>query len=607
MIMSWKGPTISLFILITLLFTSAYSDNNILTNPGFERGKEGWFDRTCSIVWVSSPVHNGTGAGKAFQRLMNWQGIKQSIFGKLVPGKPYKISGWVRLDNAKNDTVAISVEQQDDAGTKYIGVARAAATDSGWTLLSGEFILRVTGTLAVLDMYFEGPAPGVNFYVDDASVYGPEVDAPKIVPANLIGKSLIDVDIRHQKIEGFGASGAWYTKDLVNHRKKNELYNLLFKDLGLDIFRISNYYDEEPNSLLDAIEIAKSGKIALGRDLKIMISSWSPPVYLKSNSNIVGGTLKKINGKFAYDEFAQWWYNCVTECTKSGVKVDYINIQNEPDYEAPYNSCKFTPAEGVDPTIAAYNKAFEAVWNKLHEKMGSDMPKMLAPETSSLGNAKLYIENLDSLSHVYAYATHLYDCSGCGMAGDRFIPSMSSFNNFIIQHINKPIFQTEFENGPGTWDAAFNTALVMHNALTVENVSAYMYWDLFWGPGTALVSMTDSSSYTIKPSYYAFKQYSAFIDADWQRVEASIDNTGLRISAFISPDNNKVTAVIINTTDSTDISLNLSFKDFSISKGEIYRSSQTENCMLIGSYMGKDPLTLPANSITTLSLVNNKK
>jgi glucuronoarabinoxylan endo-1,4-beta-xylanase len=590
-----------------MLCTCAYGDNNVLSNPGFERGKSGWFDRTCAIEAVSSPVHSGTGAIKVISRLMNWQGVKQSIFGKIIEGKVYKVSGWVRLDNAKHDTVAISVEQQDDSGTKYIGVARAVATDSNWTLISGEFTLKVTGTLSVLDMYFEGPAPGINFYVDDAKVYGPEVDAPKVIPANPVGKGMIDVNTRYQKMEGFGASGAWYIKDLVNHKKRDELFNLLFKDLGLDIFRMGNYYEVDSSAFNNSLEIAKLGETVLNRNLKIMITSWTPPPSMKNSGKKIGGTLKKINGKFVYDDFAEWWSNSVAACTKAGVKVDYINIQNEPDYEAPWESCLFMASETVDTNIAAYNKAFEAVWRKLNASMGPNMPKMLAPETSSLGNSKKYIESIESSSHIYGYATHLYDCSGCGSAPDRFIPSMSSYNNFIMQHTKKPIFQTEFEDGSGTWANAINTALVMHNALTVEKVSAYLYWDLFWGPGTALVSMNDSSSYTIKPTYYTFKQYSAFIDADWQRVEASTDNTGIRISAYISPDNKKLSAVIINTTDSTNISLNLSIKDFSISKGDIYRTSQKENCVLVGNYDKRAPLKIPANSVTTLSLTFSKK
>ncbi|HEX9935305.1 MAG TPA: carbohydrate binding domain-containing protein [bacterium] len=602
-----KGSVASLLIMIAVLFNDAFGDNNILANPGFERGRDGWFDRTCAIEAVASPVHNGTGAGKSIQRLANWQGIKQSVFGKMVPGKPYKVSGWVRLDNAKCDTVAISFEQQDDSGTKYIGVARAPVTDSTWVQLSGEFTLAVTGALSVLDVYFEGPAPGVNFYVDDAVVYGPEVDAPRVIPALPKGKASIDVGARRQRIEGFGASGAYYTRNLVTHQKKQELFQLIFRDLGLDIFRIRNNYDMEPESMRETVEIATAGKSLLGDRLRILMSSWSPPATLKNNGSTIGGTLKKVDGEFAYDAFAQWWFNSIAAYAKAGLKIDYISIQNELDYEAPWNSCKFAPAESMDTVFAAFDVAFEKIWHKLNAEMGPDMPKILTPESSGLGNSKDYIENLDDLSHVYGYAHHLYDCSGCGSAPDRFIPRMISYHELAKKYGNKPVFQTEFEDDPGAWADAINTALVMHNALTVENVSAYLYWDLFWAPGTALVSMDDASRYTIKPTYYAFKQYSAFIDADWQRVETTTDNAGIRISAYISPDNKKLTAVIINATDSTDISLQLKVKNFPVFKGDIYRSSETENCAFIGQYDKKAMLKVPANSVTTLSLISKKK
>jgi O-glycosyl hydrolase len=177
-------------------------------------------------------------------------------------------------------------------------------------------------------------------------------------------------------------------------------------------------------------------------------------------------------------------------------------------------------------------------------------------------------------------------------------------NNFKSKYGDKPLLQTEYQHAePNTWTQAINTAILMHNSLAVEGVAGYLYWDLFWGPGTvSLVSLNDPCSYTINPTYYAFKQYSAFVDSDWQRVEATTDNTGLRISAYISPDNKKLTAVVINTTDSTDITLNFSLKGFSTSKGELYRSSKAEKCFYVGSYKGSGPLKLPASSITTLAL-----
>jgi glucuronoarabinoxylan endo-1,4-beta-xylanase len=592
--MSCRG----LFLLLCLSLT-CYADTNILVNPGFENGTDGWAGRNCSIEAVKSPVHSGLGSVKAFRRDANWQGVKQSVFDKMVDGKTYKLSGWVKLDNAASARVALSVEQQDDSGTNYHNVAYALATDSRWVELSGDFTLNVNGTLSVLDVYFEGPDPNVIFYADDANAYGPEGAAAKQAIIEPTATGEIDAGTRHQKIEGFGAGGAHYTMEFTKHQKKAELYNLLFKELGLDIFRIRNNYDMEPQSFDETVEVVKEGRAALGHDLKIMISSWSPPARLKSNRNTIRGTLAKDNNKYMYAEFAEWWAYSVAAYARAGVKADYISIQNEPDYEAPWDSCRFNPTE--DANMAGYNAAFEAVWQRLNSEMGTAMPKMVAPETYSLNTAIDYIDKLDNLSHVYGFAHHLYGCSGCAEAPDRYIPEMERLKS---KYGNKPLMQTEFQNEPNTWVGAMNTAILMHNSLTVENVAVYLYWDLFWGPTSGMVSLspTDTSFYAIKPVYYAFKQYSAFIDSDWQRVEATTDNAGLKVSAYISPDNKKLTVVLLNTAPGTDITLNLSLKGTAISKGEVYRSSEKEKCINVGSFKAGELLKLPANSITTLAL-----
>ena len=358
----------------------------------------------------------------------------------------------------------------------------------------------------------------------------------------------------------------------------------------------------EPNSFRETVEIVKGAK-AINGNLKILMSSWSPPAKLKSNGKTVGGTLAKKDGKYVYDDFAKWWADSVAAYEKAGVKIDFISIQNEPDFLSGWDCCLFDTKETADK--AGYNTAFEAVWNKLNTKMGQNCPKMLAPEAYGITISGKYMDNLDNLSHVYGYAHHLYDCpgntSGCGSEPDTYLPEMK---NFKAKYGAKPLFQTEYyHKEPDLWKQAINTAILMHNSLAVENVAGYVYWDLFWGPGTvSLLSIDNPNSYTINPVYYAFKQFSAFIDADWQRVDALCENTGLRTSAYISPDNKKLTVIIINTTANMEIAGDLAFNGFSVSKGDIYRSSQSEKCVLIGDYKAGESLKLPANSITTLAL-----
>jgi hypothetical protein len=164
-------------LLLSLLvsFAPAFGDTNLLKNPGFENGTDGWSDRGCQIEAVTTPVHSGAKSVKVSGRTEQWQGIKQSLLGKVTNGQTYKVSAWVRLDNSEADTVTLSIEQADDNGTKYKNVVKESLGNAEWVQLSGEFKLDATGTLKTFDIYFEGPQAGVNFFVDDVVVTGPDV------------------------------------------------------------------------------------------------------------------------------------------------------------------------------------------------------------------------------------------------------------------------------------------------------------------------------------------------------------------------------------------------------------------------------------------------
>ena len=80
---------------------------------------------------------------------------------------------------------------------------------------------------------------------------------------------------------------------------------------------------------------------------------------------------------YRYDDYAQWWYSSLNYYASSGIDIvpDYISIQNEPNWVADHESNILDVNESA--TKAAYNTAFEAVWNKLNSRMGTSMPKMI--------------------------------------------------------------------------------------------------------------------------------------------------------------------------------------------------------------------------------------
>ncbi len=600
-----KSFFVFLSFIVVFSLSVCYGDDNVLENPGFESGTTGWTGRGCSINTVTSPVYYGSRSGHAYDRDGTWQGIKQDMVDKMVPGETYLVSVLVRIGGASSsDTVTVSFEQQDGGGTAYHNIDSDTATDSGWIELSGNFTLTVTGTLGVLDFYVEGPAADVDIYVDQAEVYGPEPGS-----TDPYAEGTINVNTRYQEIEGFGAAGAWYEGMLTNHPQKTTLYNILFGQLSLDIYRVRNVYDQDNDIYMTRSgQIIAAGESSLGRPLKIMISSWSPKGSLKSNGDTTGynGTLDKVGGEYVYEDFADWWADSLAAWSSIyGVDSDYINMQNEPDFSPQppneWDSCRFEPTETT--TFAGYDEAFEEVYSEIYSRMGSGMPKMLAAEAAGIPNSYDYLDNLINPSHVYGYAHHLYNINQ-GQNPDAYIGSMADFADYASTHGNKPLFQTEYEDSTGGWPDAMNLALLLHNSLTVEGVVGYLYWGLFWGNSGGLVTLT-SSSYTINSDYYGFKHYSAFIHSDWERVDATDDSTALRMSAYISPNNQQLSVVIINKSTDTDIETDLSFTGFSIDSGQVYRTSQTQNCVNIGSYDGTGSLTIPAETITTLSLTSS--
>ncbi len=413
----------------------------------------------------------------------------------------------------------------------------------------------------------------------------------------------VNVGTLHQEIEGFGASGAWFENYVTNFGgNQTALYNLLFDDLGLDIYRIRNTHEYDSGYMSNTDTIVGEA-LSRNPNLKIMISSWSPPIRLKSTGKLNEGTLIGGLGNYNYTGFADWWYESLTNTSSGwphyGVYADYISIQNEPDWDG-NDRCLFDPTE--NSSHAGYNKAFNAVWVKLDDEMGSSMPKMVASEITGFYGASgytpsQYLSAISDHSRIYGYAHHLYNIDA-GDDPDDYNSAMSSFNSAWG---SKPLFQTEYEKATDSWPDALNLAHLLHNSLTVEEVSVYLYWELFWDEG-GLVTIPSwgASSYTINSDFYGMKHFSAFIFPGWHRIDSTEDSSSLLMSAYISPSNQDVTVVIINTGGSS-VSLNLSFTGFSITTGSVYRSTSSQNCQNIGSYTGGS-LSLPAQSVTTLSL-----
>jgi hypothetical protein len=142
-----------------------------LLNPDFEDGTtDGWTVWEGSLTSSETTAHSGDFSGFVAERTEAWQGPVRDLIDVLRDGHTYQISSWVKLDNADSAYVKMTVQQADATGTHYTVISEATAYNDRWVQLSGSFTPDITGYLEGLNLYVEGPAAEVSFYVDDLEI-----------------------------------------------------------------------------------------------------------------------------------------------------------------------------------------------------------------------------------------------------------------------------------------------------------------------------------------------------------------------------------------------------------------------------------------------------
>jgi glucosylceramidase len=169
----------------------------------------------------------------------------------------------------------------------------------------------------------------------------------------------IDPGQRFQSIVGFGAAitdaSAILIQAMPPTRRKallDELFGHRGDGLGLSFTRLTvgasdfspthyslddspgnvpdpelRYYSSEParRAMLPTARQA----LAINPDLKVMISPWSAPAWMKTSRSLITGKLDPS----AYPAFARYFLRTIEEFGRAGVPVYALTIQNEPDFE----------------------------------------------------------------------------------------------------------------------------------------------------------------------------------------------------------------------------------------------------------------------------------
>ena len=486
----------------------------------------------------------------------------------------------------------------DSVGGTLIGTCAVGNTGGAQTWTN--VVCAVSGVSGVHDLYLKFTGSGDDLFNLDWWQF--QTDSLVFSTVN------VNPSMLYQTIEGLGGAVCFYNGWFTAHPNKQEIFDHAFSGLQLSMLRLGNWWRGTDGQDNATYEIVNAANQRLNYSVPILMSSWSPPAYLKSNGEVAnGGTLIQVNGEYDYAGFADYWYNALQDYRAHGIIPTWIGIQNEPDWTADYDSCRFDPTEA---TYASFALAQDAVYNRVQSLLSP--PKLLGPECVGLyGNAaglRNYMAEMNP-DTFYGIAHHLYGGSTDGTPDGYNTAFTTIVNSSNTLFPGKPRFMTEF----GDIKGLIPCANLIHNSLVVEQVSGYNHWCLMWPGDIGLVeienpwgsgSWVNPKGYWLNPSYWSMKHFSYFIRPGYKRVQASSGDSDLLVSSYLSPDEKKLVSVFINRHTTDPVYATVNTGSFQYDQSSVYQTEGENHWVSLGPVSGSQVI-LPPSSITTIVLNRN--
>ncbi len=436
----------------------------------------------------------------------------------------------------------------------------------------------------------------------------------------------VDLDTRYQTFEGWGASYTWYGDWLTNNVHAEEAYDWIFEDAEFNILRfrdlnkVIGYGGGYEDTTYKSYKAYYNAAVKRGVDPIVMVTSWGQ---YDRNLDFVAFTekddeghtyytlAKDENGEYMYDELADFCVQSIQYFFDAGIPVDYFSISNETELQGLHideqgnarDEAGFYFGPDENEYHCAYWKAHIAVYEAFQEAFGEDAPKITGAEVMA-DTASLMEEYLEPLIEA---APESFDMIPHHLYGSANTPA--SFSEVYEKFGDYTLWQTEWYNND-----YFGHAKVLIDELNYENVNAYLYWNGVWpeDDGNCLIEIGgwESNAY-VKPrgNHYIMMHFSKFIKNGYTRVETDLNAVNSDVTAFVSPDNDELVLVILNTSEN-DETLKLAVNDYRIKSGHIYRSTKNtddyEKEQEFNEYMADmgslktTSIEIPSDTLTTL-------
>ncbi|HKI44579.1 MAG TPA: glycoside hydrolase family 30 beta sandwich domain-containing protein [Balneolales bacterium] len=388
----------------------------------------------------------------------------------------------------------------------------------------------------------------------------------------------VDTTLTYQSVAGFGfaltGGSAYLIYRLPSDQRSELLHDLFATDstsIGVSYLRLSIgasdlnqnvfSYDDMPAGQTDTtlasfdlgpdkynvVPLLKE-IIAIDPNIKTIATPWSAPVWMKTNSSSVGGSL---NPKY-YAVYAKYFVKYIQEMEANGIHITAITPQNEPLYGGNNPSMVMQASEEATFVKDYLGPAFEAAGldTKIvvydHNCDRPDYPMDILADTSAY-------------KYVDGSAFHLYGGA---------ITALSQVHN---AYPDKNVYFTEqWTGGPGDFKSDIDWHVKNLIIGATRNWSKnVLEWNLASDPNyephtpggcsTCMGALTIGASIAKNVSYYIVASASKFVRPGSMRIASNIPGS-LQNVAFQAPDGKKILIVLNDGTASQTFNIDFAGK-----------------------------------------------
>jgi glucosylceramidase len=405
----------------------------------------------------------------------------------------------------------------------------------------------------------------------------------------------VDPDDQHQSIIGFGGAfteSGGYVLSKISREKRKEVIGAYFSpNHGLNYslcrvhmnscdFSLGNYSCDDTSRdvelknfninrdrqylipfIKDAFKTSKS-------PIRLLVSPWSPPAWMKTNENMnFGGGLKS-----EYREtWALFFSKFIREYEKEKIPIWGVTVQNEPLAKQTWDSCLYTAEEERDfvrdhlgPRLQKddYGDKKILIWDHNRDLLYDWVKTILSDE--------------EAAKYVWGAGFHWY-------LGEQFDNVERTYREFPDKHL---VFtEGSIEKGVklGRWDRG---EIYAHNMIGDLNsgTEGWIDWNMVLnqtgGPNHArnfcdapVIVDTNTGEIHYQSSYYYIGHFSKYIRIGAKRISCRSDDINLETAAFLNP-GGQIVLIVINRKDE-DIEFTIELKEFSVSVKNPKHSIQT--------------------------------